>query len=691
MPARDLAGRRDRRRGRETSRLQRNDIRQSRLRAPRARPHRLEPRLRSPQKPAKRARRLRGALSGSRGCRLRHRRPPLPALRAQPPPSTLRRAARPFLPRDRRRLVGPPQPWRARRQAQPRSRVRLACHDAALQTWSAPSSTSSSKPRATRSTSAATAASASLPDARKCKSVPLAAFTRMILTGLLASTHGPSCSSASSNVAAKLLASWVSLTAGRACRPTSLVRSAEATTGVSVMLMKTILAPCHPATAYCGDSSSATRFTISSGEPPDASVAAITAPSTIGALHTATRPRRFSSSISTAISLLVSAPPRSTSMTTPAGVQARSIAARMAATSVPKPPSTLPPVKARGTAPPTIWRTMSAAPSATLLECETMTTPTCAAVLRVMASGSDRIADGRNHQRRGSRARIEVPDRTLAQKRRAAADRLHRPGRLGGGERFRPHPGTEPLAARTQHGGDRDQHVEHRLLPGLRFAARLHRFDRSSKGLGERCRRRHVRHRLAEREEKSPVEGSRRAADLHHESRPHPLQSFGQRLGRCGRQRLEDGLEAALHVEAVVAVADLPIELGQFLRMSDDRPCHRLDQSFAHCLVHEVLIRPVVSPPRVCQRHRRKAAVSPRWRPSRRLRGLSRHRSASRNRARQARHGGGPDRPNARSTKRFPESGRSPPCGCARARCARRRSPPRPAPAYLERSRAARG
>src|SRR5260370_196708 len=264
-------------------------------------------------------------------------------------------------------------------------------------------------------------------------------------------------------------------------------------------------------------------------------------------------------------------------MTTPAGVQARSIAARMAATSVPRPPSALPPVKARGTVSPTIWRTMSAAPSATLLECETMTTPTCAAVFRVMASGSDRVAAARYNQR------------------------------------------PQPLA---------------RTEPALL----------------------HLR-------------------------RARPLQSFGPRLGRGCGERLADGLEAALHVEAVVAVADLPIELGQLLSMGDDRPCHRLDQSFAHCLIHEVLIRLAVSPPRVCPRHRRKAADSPRWRPGRQPKDPNRHRSASRNRARRARHGEGPGRPDARSTTRFPESGRSPPCGCARARCARRRSPPQPAPA----------
>src|SRR5260370_41368430 len=99
-------------------------------------------------------------------------------------------------------------------------------------------------------------------------------------------------------------------------------------------------------------------------------------------------------------------------MTTPAGVQARSIAARMATTSVPKPPSALPPVKATGTVSPTMWRTISAAPSATLLEWETMTTPTFAAAFRVIAPTSDRVADGRDHHRGGLPARIELPDRT---------------------------------------------------------------------------------------------------------------------------------------------------------------------------------------------------------------------------------------------------------------------------------------
>src|SRR5437868_1547993 len=70
------------------------------------------------------------------------------------------------------------------------------------------------------------------------------------------------------------------------------------------------------------ESSSATALTSSSELPPAASVAAMTAPSTIGALQTTTRFRRSGSSISTAISLLVSAPPRSTRIATPFADQA---------------------------------------------------------------------------------------------------------------------------------------------------------------------------------------------------------------------------------------------------------------------------------------------------------------------------------------------------------------------------------
>src|SRR4029078_9904228 len=65
-----------------------------------------------------------------------------------------------------------------------------------------------------------------------------------------------------------------------------------------------------------------------------------------------------------------------TEMAPPLPDQASSIAFRILATSVPSPPSGLPPQKPSGTSWPTIWRTMSAVPFATSSECDTMTMPT---------------------------------------------------------------------------------------------------------------------------------------------------------------------------------------------------------------------------------------------------------------------------------------------------------------------------
>src|SRR5258706_12414446 len=139
---------------------------------------------------------------------------------------------------------------------------------------------------------------------------------------------------------------------------------------LSFFLLRHLLRP------YAGLSSSAVRRTSSSDDPADASVAAITAPSTIGALHTTTRVCCLSGNISIAISLLVSAPPRSTSTATPASDHARLIAARTSSTLLPNPPPGAPPHHARGTSSPTICLTISAAPRATSGECDTITIPT---------------------------------------------------------------------------------------------------------------------------------------------------------------------------------------------------------------------------------------------------------------------------------------------------------------------------
>src|SRR5712692_8893595 len=117
-----------------------------------------------------------------------------------------------------------------------------------------------------------------------------------------------------------------------------------------------------------GVSSSAVRRTASSVAPDAASVAAMTAPSTTGALQTTTRSLRSSGNISIAISLFVSAPPRSTRMATPRSDQACSIALMIASTLVPNPPPGSPPHQPSGTSRPTICSTMRAVPRATSAE-----------------------------------------------------------------------------------------------------------------------------------------------------------------------------------------------------------------------------------------------------------------------------------------------------------------------------------
>ena len=100
--------------------------------------------------------------------------------------------------------------------------------------------------------------------------------------------------------------------------------------------------------------------------------------------------------------------------------QALSMATMIASTYVPSPPSGLPPHQASGTSSPTIWRTMSAAPSATSGECETMTMPTLLHAQAPALATASTISAAR------ARAGIDVADRAVAEERGAAADRLHR-------------------------------------------------------------------------------------------------------------------------------------------------------------------------------------------------------------------------------------------------------------------------
>src|SRR5437763_226040 len=90
---------------------------------------------------------------------------------------------------------------------------------------------------------------------------PCGAFTRITFTGLLASVHGPSASSAISIVASKLFAHCVSFTDGRACRPTGLTRTAEPVSAATFLDARLALASCIEflRTTFDGGQGRATR------------------------------------------------------------------------------------------------------------------------------------------------------------------------------------------------------------------------------------------------------------------------------------------------------------------------------------------------------------------------------------------------------------------------------------------------
>src|SRR5438132_617644 len=104
----------------------------------------------------------------------------------------------------------------------------------------------------------------------------------------------------------------------------------------------------------------------------EASTAAMTAPSTKGALLSSTRPAP-SGSCSIAIWVLSTALPRSTSTSTPSAPRTSWIAPAMAVASVPSRPSAVPPATAILTLPWVIWAASSRTPSASCRLCETRT------------------------------------------------------------------------------------------------------------------------------------------------------------------------------------------------------------------------------------------------------------------------------------------------------------------------------
>ena len=227
---------------------------------------------------------------------------------------------------------------------------------------------------------------------------------------------------------------------------------------------------------------------------------------------------------------------------------------------VPSPPAGSPPVQASGTSLPTIWRTMSAAPSATFGECDTMTMPTLAiSSLRIRRksprSSATMIArrdpygrsNARRERKRGRASRASAP----SPRPRRAAVSLTAAGSS---------PAANACAAR-----DRERRASSSdptsLLPRALTAAMAAR-----EGL-RRLGRARVRagKLLAQRQEQRAVERPRGAADLHHELRADRLEQIGQAHRRKRIQVLQHRLKSPLHVVPVIAVADCGVERRQLV------------------------------------------------------------------------------------------------------------------------------
>src|SRR5438132_702951 len=151
------------------------------------------------------------------------------------------------------------------------------------------------------------------------------------------------------------------------------------------------LQPSWPDTFSISRAPSAAAATASRSLSIDASTAAITAPSTKGALLSSTRPSP-SESCSIAIWVLSTALPRSTRINTPSGPRTSSIAPRIAVASLPSRPSAVPPATATFTLPWVIWAASSRTPSASWRLCETRTMLTVPISLR---QDLERVGGGR--------------------------------------------------------------------------------------------------------------------------------------------------------------------------------------------------------------------------------------------------------------------------------------------------------
>src|SRR5262245_14679187 len=94
------------------------------------------------------------------------------------------------------------------------------------------------------------------------------------------------------------------------------------------------------------------------------------------------------------------------------------------------------------------------------------------------------------------------------------------------------------------------------------------------------------RHLFAQRHQERAIERARRPADLHNQLRPDRLQGLRQRL--CGKRVdvCQNAFEAALHVQAVITIADRLVERGELVGVGDHGFGDRLDELALDCLVH---------------------------------------------------------------------------------------------------------
>ena len=238
------------------------------------------------------------------------------------------------------------------------------------------------------------------------------------------------------------------------------------------------------------------------------------------------------------------------------------MAASILSGSVPKAPSASPPTAEISTSP-AICRTSSAVPSAIWLLCETSTIPTIRRTFQ-------RPRRGIEEQVRGGRPWVLMPLGPGPEVARPPPPRRHRDRGLCPllrGLRRRPeHRRHAPFAGGLLRGLDRGlQGVHDRLVPHLRLAALLYAAEGGFEGFGRVLGGDLlvVSERRRGAQEGRAVERARRPAHLADEGHGDGFQHVGRGRGVGTFQTFERGLEAPVHVVAVVSVPYLRIQLRQ--------------------------------------------------------------------------------------------------------------------------------